>query len=456
MCGNPFVYSYRSLLASALRRKHFFKDVIRIEAVSSSGPLDSGKPWSADWLNWDPISSGEGDLLLDDMAKSFSSSSNVSKNVKAIDFGSVIDNMPSQGFQVKDLIFGTKAAASRSPAEVNNIPSTTKSVQLSITTNQVSEKSNKLDILPDTEKGLLDDTQSEHPTSLFGDSQKLYLASDATKTSIDSDEVVTKTTTTEEEPDVHNGSDFVFGSDEPESEDLHSDNCIPGCEKNIMLLNENVRIEASGNELKSVMPNENVVSQTSPMDIEPDAACNATAVVISPPSKDTSLSPTQHKKSKSSKCSCIHSDEVTIKVNDVAVDMLIDVEHQENTSLSLNTVSTIEEISEKISLRDPGDDAVVVDQILFPKADDGVDIKDDSLVEKHENPAELVMEEQMCAEVDGKMKDPAIVLSDESLHENALKREPATLPEDDGNLVPESNAHVKGRNMPSTTISWST
>ncbi|XWS53196.1 hypothetical protein CRYUN_Cryun11dG0137200 [Craigia yunnanensis] len=166
----------RSLLASALRRKHFFKEVIGVQAVSSSGPFDSGKPWSANWLNWDPISSIEGDLLLDDMAKSFSSSSNVSKTVKAIDFDSVIDNMPSRGFQVKDLISGTKAA-SQSLAKVKSTLSTIEPVELSITTNQMFEKSSKLDLLPETGKTSLDDTPSQH---LYGDSQKLYLASDAT------------------------------------------------------------------------------------------------------------------------------------------------------------------------------------------------------------------------------------------------------------------------------------
>ncbi|XWS71751.1 hypothetical protein CRYUN_Cryun03dG0165700 [Craigia yunnanensis] len=444
----------RSLLASALRRKHFFKEAIRIEAVSSSGPYDSGKPWSADWLNWDPISSGEGDLLLDDMAKSFSSSGNVSKTVKAINFDSVIDNMPSRGFQVKDLISGTKAA-SQSLAKVKNILSTTEPVQLSITTNQVSEKSSKLNPLPETEKALLDDTPSEHLTSLFGDSQNLYLVSDGTKTSTDSEEVVTNTTTTEEEQETYNGLDIVFASVETESQDLQSENCIPGYEKNVMSLNENVRIEASGNELNAVMPNENVTSQISAMDIEPDAACNAAALEISPPSKDNSVPRTQNKDSKSSKGSRIDSGEESIKVDDVAVDMLMDMEHQENTSLSLNNVSLLEKNSERISSRGPGDDAVITDQSSFQQSDDGMNIKDDSLVANHEHRVELVMEEQKHAEGDGKMNDAVSVSSDESLHEIVLEREPTTAPGDDVGIVgwnpfPESDAEMKCKDIPST------
>ena len=72
-------------------------------------PLDSNKPLFSGWFKWDPISSGEGDFLLEEMATSFSASSKVSKTVKAIDFASVIDSMPSHGFQVKALISLTKA-----------------------------------------------------------------------------------------------------------------------------------------------------------------------------------------------------------------------------------------------------------------------------------------------------------------------------------------------------------
>ncbi|XP_039041472.1 protein GAMETOPHYTE DEFECTIVE 1-like [Hibiscus syriacus] len=95
----------RSLLTNALRRKHFFKEVIRVEAMSSSQPSDSETPCPAGWLKWDPISSGEGDLLLDDIAKSFSASNNESKTVRAIDFGSITDKMPSHGFHGTEASF---------------------------------------------------------------------------------------------------------------------------------------------------------------------------------------------------------------------------------------------------------------------------------------------------------------------------------------------------------------
>lgn len=43
------------------------------------------------------------------MAKSFSAAGKVSKTVKAIDFASIVDNMPSHGLQLKDLLSGTKS-----------------------------------------------------------------------------------------------------------------------------------------------------------------------------------------------------------------------------------------------------------------------------------------------------------------------------------------------------------
>ncbi|KAK6926876.1 RNase P subunit p30 [Dillenia turbinata] len=94
----------RALIAHALRKRHYYKEAIRIEPVPSHKPLDSTKPWDVNFGTWDPISSGEGDLLLDDMAKSFVAASKASKSVKSIDFASIEDSLRSHGFQVKDYI----------------------------------------------------------------------------------------------------------------------------------------------------------------------------------------------------------------------------------------------------------------------------------------------------------------------------------------------------------------
>ncbi|KAL1168786.1 hypothetical protein V6Z11_A05G105600 [Gossypium hirsutum] len=391
----------RSLLTNALRRKHFFKEVIRVEAVSSSRQSDSEIPLYADWLKWDPISSGEGDLLLDDMAKSFSASTNASKTVKAIDFDSIIDKMPSHGFQIKDLISGSEASF-QPQTEVKSFLSTPQPIELSVRTNQASENSIRHDLFPETDDATLDNTCSEPLTSAFGDPQKLYLASYATKTSTGSEEVVTDTVMTEIESETCNASVAASGSVEAENQGLQSKKCY---EQNFVLLNENVN-----DGLNAVMLNEEVIShQTSAMDIELEAA----ALEISPPSE---------------------SSVETIKVDDIAVDM--DKERQETTASSLNNMSSLENISERMSLRTSEDDAVIVDQISRQQSDDEMRVKDDSLVPNHENQV-LLMEEPKLAEADSSMNDLGSVRSNEP----CMKLNP----------FPESNPKMKFK-VPSSTL----
>ncbi|CAA6654848.1 unnamed protein product [Spirodela intermedia] len=67
------------LLNGALRRKQCYDEAIKIEKISSRTQVNS-KDWFSDWSNWDPISSGDGDLpALDDIARIFSSSGDVSQ-----------------------------------------------------------------------------------------------------------------------------------------------------------------------------------------------------------------------------------------------------------------------------------------------------------------------------------------------------------------------------------------
>ncbi|PHT45192.1 hypothetical protein CQW23_14350 [Capsicum baccatum] len=93
----------RTVITNALRKKCYHKEAIKVE------PLTSGikEPEFDDWFKWDPISSGEGDLLLDDIKKSFSVSRNASKDVKCIEFSSIVNNLPAHGLQIKDLVFST-------------------------------------------------------------------------------------------------------------------------------------------------------------------------------------------------------------------------------------------------------------------------------------------------------------------------------------------------------------
>ncbi|XP_060175173.1 protein GAMETOPHYTE DEFECTIVE 1-like [Lycium barbarum] len=122
----------RTLITNALRKKCYHKDTIKVE------PITSGikEPEFDDWLKWDPISSGEGDLLLDDIKKSFSVSNNLSKPVKRIEFSSIVNNLPAHGLQIKDLISST--ASEQVPMDTIALPSS-----------RVSQQPRGVDFLPE-------------------------------------------------------------------------------------------------------------------------------------------------------------------------------------------------------------------------------------------------------------------------------------------------------------------
>ncbi|KAJ4833885.1 hypothetical protein Tsubulata_047730 [Turnera subulata] len=82
----------RNLITNVMRKKHFYKETIRIEPIQHGQKSDMNKSLALDLFNWDPISSGEGDLELDDLAQSFSVTTRTSKTVKAIDFASLVDS----------------------------------------------------------------------------------------------------------------------------------------------------------------------------------------------------------------------------------------------------------------------------------------------------------------------------------------------------------------------------
>uniref|UniRef100_A0A7N0RAH6 Uncharacterized protein n=1 Tax=Kalanchoe fedtschenkoi TaxID=63787 RepID=A0A7N0RAH6_KALFE len=95
----------RNLISKALRKRQYYKEAVKVEALTASEQLKFNVPSSGDWFKWDPISSGQGDLLLDDVEKGFLASSDDNK-VKAIDFDSIMNSLPSNGLQLKDIISG--------------------------------------------------------------------------------------------------------------------------------------------------------------------------------------------------------------------------------------------------------------------------------------------------------------------------------------------------------------
>ena len=86
-----FGFCCRLLLANALRKRQFYKEAIRVEVMPAGAQIGPNEPWVVDDVDWDPISTGEGDVCLDDMAKSFANSGKVSQTVKAIDFAPIVN-----------------------------------------------------------------------------------------------------------------------------------------------------------------------------------------------------------------------------------------------------------------------------------------------------------------------------------------------------------------------------
>lgn len=111
-----------------------------MEPIPSMEKQDGKELWSLDWDRWDLISSGTGDLCLEDLEKSLSTSKEVSKNVRAIDFESIIEMMPSCGFQVENLMPETEAAL-QTTKDGTNLVGSSAIVDISVETKVTSPKS---------------------------------------------------------------------------------------------------------------------------------------------------------------------------------------------------------------------------------------------------------------------------------------------------------------------------
>lgn len=114
--------SGRSLLANAIRKRDFYKEAVKVEEIPSGGQSNPAKPVFDDWLKWDPISSDQGDVLLDDMEKSFATSKTLKGNVKTINYSSNLNGLPAHGLQIKGLVHVTKAALEPPDAYKHALP----------------------------------------------------------------------------------------------------------------------------------------------------------------------------------------------------------------------------------------------------------------------------------------------------------------------------------------------
>ncbi|CAN6871183.1 unnamed protein product [Brassica oleracea var. botrytis] len=93
----------RNMIAKILKKKRFHKEAVKVELLSSSETFSLEQPLSGDCMKWDPLSSGEGDMLLEDLAKAFEATTRPVAH-KAFDFTSDRNGLPSRGFRIGNIL----------------------------------------------------------------------------------------------------------------------------------------------------------------------------------------------------------------------------------------------------------------------------------------------------------------------------------------------------------------
>ncbi|XP_038900491.1 protein GAMETOPHYTE DEFECTIVE 1 [Benincasa hispida] len=344
----------RNLIANALKRKHFYKETIRIERISSDDKLDLNDPWSVDLFKWDPISSGEGDLLLDDIAKSFAANDK-SKNVKAIDFSSIIDNLPPQGFLVKHVVAGSEAKLSLN--DNRDLPPVSDTIEPQIAVNGVIQQSHTLDgehcPLSDHQRSVIESFKISHS---HGDAGAVPSNSEEGKSTIE--EIVQPKTSMQEEPiqmDVDN---------------LQPKNLLLSSKLNVASTNELVHSPTSTKDVSVVFMND--TTETLKME-DVDSHLNEYGLESS-----VILSGLENVCRDKSSTNLISEDQKT---------MVVDCSF------------TAEECLHSARLEEPGDVAIAGDQVS-PLDSCTSDIKDDYLISIRQQTSEALMDKQESGDAD--------------------------------------------------------
>ncbi|KAK1286943.1 hypothetical protein QJS10_CPB20g00788 [Acorus calamus] len=84
-----------SLMANSLRKKHYYKEAIRVEKILPDELLNNEAAWFAACHNWDPISSGEGDLMpFDERAQSLPYANKATHEPRGSDLVSAVVKWP--------------------------------------------------------------------------------------------------------------------------------------------------------------------------------------------------------------------------------------------------------------------------------------------------------------------------------------------------------------------------
>lgn len=321
-----------------------------------------------DWLKWDPISSGEGDLQLEDMAKSFAATIGVSNSVKAIDFDSLIDNMPPHSEKFL----------------------TAKAVDVPSAATGVSGKYGRRDLLPETEGNALFNSPSKNQTLDYGSSQELCFPNDAGTNSTIFEEIGASTNTTEEEPKDLNGNEALVPFFVTQKHDLLSQKDIPDCELNSMVLSEDI------------------MHQRSDAEAELTDTCVPAAIRIETLSENANFPAPQIKK-----CMNSQGSDATLDAEDVLMDKNIaqmGVIDQEETPV-------IENISGRQYCKESKNDTITcADHVRFPLVSSSMKTKEAPSVAKWEITEEVAMEEQEVMET-----QEEVGIKEETLEEVAME-----------------------------------
>lgn len=421
----------RSLIANALRKKHFYKEAIRIEPISSDEISDTKELISVNWLKWDPISSGGGDLQLGDIEKSFSATTRVSTTAKAIDFSEVLNCMASNVAS-----FSTTIPANETPVAISG----------------VSEKPGEFDFLLKTDQASSDNTSVKNQTSSNENSQEMNLPNDDTRAFTKSKGSRSHVSTIKEESKNSNVSDVILPSIVDERHDMRSQKCIPSCEINAVLSNASV-IRTSATDINNTTCVANAKIDTScenanflaPL-IENPSSLKGSDVVFCP--QDVSLNEdlmemdvkdqedilVTEKVSSSDQLGESQSDLITIV--DYIPLLATDDTKVENVPLAANNLEVMMDeddtyvtnnVMGRAQLEESGDETVApVDHIPLSVTSDGMIVKDVLSVASSENLEKLAVEGQEHVDADSRfilIVDDDLKVKDNSPTETCMSLE---------------------------------
>jgi len=144
----------RILLANSLRKKRYYKETSTVEVLSTDAASHSKKDRYQELLQWDPISSGS-EVTCNNLLWSPLKHQKLKKLLTLL--ASVIDSLPSNGFEIKNILPVNNVLPASSDNKINSPPATKKLNQSATIPNNFTEQSNILDICPEQDENSLSD-----------------------------------------------------------------------------------------------------------------------------------------------------------------------------------------------------------------------------------------------------------------------------------------------------------